>query len=101
MGLLHRRRQGLLEVVSGPGGVILAAEGVEWDQERMGMEDLEEGAVQEAVEALVKDLFRLENGEEVRDYLRDQEEDVVMVEAGLAGVEADIKEFKGNDTISK
>jgi hypothetical protein len=99
MGVLPRRLQVLREGVSVPEEVILAAEEVAWDQERMGMEDLEDEVVREGVEALGKGLFQLENGEEARDYLRGLVEAVVAtVAAGLVEVEGDIKERQGHDT---
>jgi len=96
--VLRRPLQGLQEGVSVLGGVILA-EGAVWDQERMDMEGLEDGVVQEVVEALVKGLFLLGSGGGARDYLRDQlEEAVAMVEEGLGEAEEDTKDFGHNDT---
>jgi hypothetical protein len=93
MAVLPHRLQGQPEGVSVLEEVILAAEGAAWDQERMGMEDSEDEVVREGVEALGKGLFRLENGEGVRDYLRGLAEVIVAtVEAGLVEVEGDIKE---------
>ena len=101
--MLHHHPQDLLEVDSGLAEVILATEGVAWDQEKMGMEALEGGVVREGVAALVKDSFPLENGEEEKDCLKDldPEEVVDMAEAGLVGLEVDIKAFEVNDTIPK
>jgi hypothetical protein len=93
MGVLRRPPQGLQEEVSVLGEEILA-EGAVWDQERMDMEGLEDGVVQEVVEALVKVLFLLGSGGGARDYLRDQlEEAVAMVEEGLGEAEEDTKDF--------
>ena len=97
--VLHHHPRVLLEEGSGLAEVILVAEGVAWDQEKMDMEALEEGVVQEGVGTSVKDSFPLENGEEGKDYLMDLEEVGDMAEAVLVGVEADIKAFKVNDTI--
>lgn len=100
--MLPRRLRGLQEGVLVLEGGILAAEGVAWGQERMGTAGSEEGVVQEVVETLVKGLFQLESGEEVRDYLKDLEGGVgVTAEEDLAEAEADIEEFKSNNTISK
>lgn len=96
MEALHLHLQGLLEGDSELGGVILWLEGVAWDQERMDMVGLGGGVVREGARILAKALFRLESGGEVRGYLRDQQEDEVM---DLVEAEADIKVFKGNDTI--
>jgi len=96
--VLRRRHRGLLEVDSGLAEVILATEGVGWDQERMGMGVSEEEVVQEGVGALAKDSCPLENGEEGRDCLKGLQEVVAMVEEDLVEVEADIKAFKSNDT---
>jgi hypothetical protein len=99
MEVLLRLLRGLLEVVSGLGGVISAAEGVAWDQERMDMAALEEEVVLEGVGTLAKVSFPPANGEEARGYLRVRKEDGDMVEGDLEEAEVDTKEFKGNDTI--
>lgn len=92
--MLHRLLRGLPEGVSVLGGVILA-EGVAWDQERMDMEGLEDGVVQEVVEALGKVLFLLGSGGGASDYLMDQlEEAVAMVEEDLEEAEEDTKDLK-------
>jgi hypothetical protein len=98
MAVLRRPLQGLQEGVSVLGGVILV-EGAAWDQERMDMEGLEDGVVQEVVEALVKVLFLLGSGGGARGYLKDQlEEAVAMVEEDLEEAEEDTKNFGHNDT---
>jgi hypothetical protein len=97
MGVLRRPLQGLQEGVSVLGGVILA-EGAVWDQERMDMEGLEDGVVQEVVEALVKGLFLLGSGGGARDYLKDQLEEAVAMVEDLGEAEEDTKDFGQSDT---
>jgi len=99
--MLRRRLRGLPEVVLVLGGATLVVVEVAWARERMDMEGLGEGVVREEVGTLgARGLFRLESGEEGREFLRGHlvEEVGAMAVVALGEGEVGIKEFKHNDT---